>query len=126
MTHTIIYNLETCFIESKIQGEMIFKEVKEIITEFVAIVKEKGCRLLLSDYREATLKLSTMEIYQIPKMTLDAFTAQELNARKLKRALIAARDVGDYLFYETVAANSGLPTKIFHDIDEGKIWLLEK
>jgi len=57
---------------------------------------------------------------------LDTFTSLGLNARLFKRALIASKDLNDYLFYEIVTANSGQTAKVFYDIDEAKKWLLKK
>jgi hypothetical protein len=80
MSHTIIYNSETHAIETKVQGDVTFGEAKEIIAEQVLIVKEKDCRLLLSDYSEVTIKLSALDIYELPKIILDAVASSGLNA----------------------------------------------
>ena len=126
MTHTIIYNSEERAIESKIQGGMTLDEAKKIIAEYALIAKEKDCVLFLGDYREATLKLSTMEIHGLPKIMLDTFNSVGLDAHRFRRALVAAKDLRDYHFFETVTANRGQNAKVFYDIDEAKKWLYKK
>jgi len=121
-----MYNSEEHVIKSKIQGDLTFDEVKQILTEYTSIVKEKGCSLILSDYREATLKLSTMEIHSLPKIMLDMFNSSGVDVRRFKRALVAVKDLKDYLFFETVTVNNGQNAKVFNDIDEAKKWLFEK
>jgi len=126
MSHTIIYNSEMHIIESKFQESLTFSEVKEFISEGARIAKEKDCALFLTDYREATLKLSTLEIYEVPKLMQETFASTGLNIRRIRRAVIAAKDLKDYLFYETVTINRGQNAKVFYDIDEAKTWLLRK
>ncbi len=120
MSHTIIYNSEMHIIESTFQEGLTFSEVKEFISEGVRIAKEKDCALFLTDYREATLKLSTLEIYEVPKLMQETFASTGLNIRRIRRAVIAAKDLKDYLFYETVTINRGQNAKVFYDIDEAK------
>jgi hypothetical protein len=123
MPYTIIFNPETHVIESKFQGQLTFAEVKGFISEASLVAKEHGCLLFLSDYREAALSLSTMEIYEVPKIMKDTFASLGINANHLKRAVVVANDLDDYLFYETVTVNSGQNAQVFYDIDKAKNWL---
>jgi len=123
MSHISIYNSETQVVESKFQGDLTLKEIKEMADEFLLFAKEKDCFLFLNDYREVTVKLSTFEIYEIPKILADVFARSGFNARQLKRALIVSKDIQDYLFFENVTANSGQNAKVFYDVDEAKKWL---
>jgi len=126
MPHSIVYNPETHIVESKIYGDLTFSEVKELIAEYAVMIKEKGCKLFLSDYREAAIKLSTLEIYQVPKIFEDTFASLGLSIYRIKRALVVAEDLKDYLFFETVTVNRAQYTKVFKDITEAKEWLLSK
>ena len=128
MSHTIQYNSELRFIELKASGTVIPDEFKEIFSQGLQLAKEKDCFLLLSDFREATeINISTMEIYNLPKV-LSEITAQSgIHAGQFKRAIVvAAKDTADSRFAEDVAANQGQFAKFFQDIDEAKKWLLEK
>ena len=100
MSHTIFYNSETHIVESKIQGDIDLNDTKELIAELVQIAKENNCTLFLGDYRDAKIKLSIVDIYELPKITLGIYASSGVN-----------REVN---------------TKIFFDIDEAKKWLLGK
>ena len=80
----------------------------------------------MADYREVTLKLSTMEIYGLPEITTNAFASLGLDILRCRRALVAASDLNDYSFHENVMVNRGQNVKVFSDIDKAKKWLLRK
>ena len=126
MPHTIIYNSEERVIEIKVQGDLSLNEVKEIMTEAAQAAKAQNFFLVLNDMREAKPNLSMLEIYQLPKILTDIFASFELNAYKLKRALVAANDLKDYSFFETVSLNRSQHVKYFLDMDEASKWLFEK
>jgi hypothetical protein len=126
MSFTTIYNSETHFIETIVQGNLALNEAKEIISKIIQVAKENGCFLCLSDYREAEIKLSTFEIYAVPKIISDISASQGIPADKFKRALIVKKDLENFYFLETVTLNSGQNAKLFQDIDEAKKWLSEK
>jgi hypothetical protein len=44
----------------------------------------------------------------------------------VKRAVVVAKDIRDFQFYETVTIDSGQNIKLFQDMDEAKKWLLKK
>ena len=125
MPHTINYNLETHVIEVKIHGDFRLSEGKEIITYLVQVIKEQNC-FFVNDMREAKMKLSTVDIYELPKLITSIFSSSEVNSYKLKRALVVTKDLEDYKFFETVTANRRQQVMLFFDIDEAKKWLLEK
>lgn len=125
MPHVIIYNSEARVIEITIQGDFSLSEAKEIISEATQVAKEQNCFLVLTDLREATLKLSTLEIYELPNVVSDKLASSGLHAYEFKRAFVAAKDLKDYDFFETVTVNRGQNAKLFHDVDEAKKWLSE-
>jgi len=124
MSHSVKYDARTGCIETKIQGELNLEEAQELIAEIGAVARERNCFLILGDYRDAVLTLSTMEIHQIPQIlshTLDLFGVM---ARKFKRAIVVADGLEDFHFYETVSRNNGQNIRLFRDIEEARQWLL--
>jgi len=113
-------------MESKIQGILTFNEVKNMIAEMASLAKEKNCRLLLADYSEAVLQLSTVEIYDLPQAASEIVASSGVQLHELKRALVVKNDLNDYRFFETVTLNNGQNAKMFHDIDQAKRWLFAK
>jgi hypothetical protein len=63
MPHTIRYNQKEGILEIHIQGLILLNEFRSVISEAAQAVYENHCFLILNDYWEATLKLSTFEIY---------------------------------------------------------------
>jgi hypothetical protein len=126
MTHTVIYNPALGIIETVAQGNLNLSEAKEIIYEITQIAVDKDCFLCLSDYRKATLAMSTLQIYDIPKILSDIVTSAGLRPSKFKRAVIAEKSSKDYHFFETVTLNMGQHIRLFQDIEEAKKWLFEK
>jgi len=124
MPHTITYNPDLSIIKIKFEGNITLNETKEIFSESLQIANEQNCFLFLSDYREAIMKLSTFEIYELPKILSNVFVASKIPVHRLKRALVVAKDLEDYRFFEVVTANQGQNVKLFQDLDEAKKWLL--
>jgi hypothetical protein len=127
MSHTIHYNPQDCMIEVTAQGVVNREEFGEIFAQAAQLAKEKDCLLFLNDFRGATLNVSTLDIYDLPK-SLDAIaTPLGLHAERFKRALvIAPKHVKDASFAEDVTVNRGQQAKFFQDIDEARTWLLGK
>jgi hypothetical protein len=126
MSHIIIYTSELHVVESRVQGELTLDEVKEIITEIAILAKEKACHLILSDFRETTLRLSMLQLYELPKITANLFASLGLNILRCKRALVAAEGLHDYSFYENVMVNRGQKVRVFTNMDKAKKWLFGK
>jgi hypothetical protein len=126
MTHTITYKSDTSTLEIKYQGDVNMNDVRKIYINAAQMVKEHNCHLIFSDYREATIKLSTLEIYDLPIVLSGILSQFEISVYKLKRAFVVAKDLQDYHFYETVTLNQGQNARIFQDIVEAKEWLSKK
>ena len=127
MAHTIIYNPETHIIETKVQGNVTLSEMKEIFTEAVRIAIEKDTFLFLSDFQEATINLSVMEIYALPKILSNIAAPMGVSASRFRRAIVfSQQNFSDSRFAENVTANQGQNAKFFQDVDEAKRWLSEK
>jgi hypothetical protein len=126
MPHTIAYHPEKGIIEVKFHGEIILNETRELYSDVIPIVKENDCHLVLSDYREASIKLSTGEIYVVPATLSKTFSEAGIQANRLKRALVIKNDLNDFRFFNDVTINRGQNAKLFTDIEEARKWLLGK
>ena len=124
MSYTIRYDPEAQVIESKFQGDLRFGEIKDFICQAAQLAEQHGCSRFLTDYQEATLKISTMEIYQVPTLMRNAFASSALDIHRLKRALVVAKDLKDFRFYETIMVNAGQSTQVFVDNASARKWLL--
>ena len=126
MTHTVTYNPVLGVIETVAHGNLTLREAKDIISEITQVAAEKDCFLCLSDYRNATIDMSTLQIHDLPRILSDLVISFGLRPSKFKRAIIAEKNSRDFRFFETVTLNQGQQIRLFHDLDEAKQWLFEK
>lgn len=127
MPHTITYNSIEKIIEIQVQGDFSLNEAKEIIANVTLVAKEHNCFLVLSDFREATLKLSISEIHEMPKIISEIVASSGLHVHKTKRAIVVgSQDVEKYRFFDNIIFNRGQFEKLFYDIDKAKKWLFGK
>lgn len=126
MPFTINYNPDLHIIEIKHNETLTLDDLKKLFTQGIQLSKEKECFLFLVDYSKSSIKLTTMEIYDIPKILSDITSDLGINAIRLKRAfLISPECYEDARFAENVISNAGQNSKFFHDIDKAKKWLIE-
>ena len=118
MPFKIEYNSDENCIVATFTGEVNMAITKEYIAALLPVLKETGCTHVLSDSREATLNLSSMDIMQFPKMA----QASPLTAN-LKRAVLASPGTSGYELYETLSNMQGQNVHIFSDKEEALAWL---
>ncbi|MCC7119568.1 MAG: hypothetical protein IT310_13670 [Anaerolineales bacterium] len=126
MSHTVTYNATLHILEVEVRGQLSLGEAKELIAEIVRTGVENDCFLCLSDYRQMSLNLSTLQIYDVPNIIADTSSQLGVPAQRFKRAIVVAKDLEDFRFYETVTVNNGHNVRMFQDFDEARTWLLEK
>ncbi len=125
MTHTVTFNAELNIVETKVQGDLWPAEAKALTSEIAQAVIQHNCCLCLSDYRQAVLRLSTLDLYEIPKSITKLLKAADIPANKLRRALVVSNKAEDFHFFETVSLNDGQLAKVFQDRDQALSWLYE-
>ena len=124
MSHEITFDREKQLIKMRFHGDLTLKAIKEVVAELAQVVKETNCSSLLNDFRDANVKLSTADVYDLPKIMQDIYAASGISIFSLKRAAVLVRDLRDARFFETVSANRGHSVKVFSDIEEASKWLL--
>ena len=123
MPHTVTYNSDTHTVETIVEGDVTLSILREIFNDQARMTRLHSCSKMLNDYRAATLRLSTMDIYDLPQIIADTAAAHGSDARLMQRALVITRDAEDYYFYETVVDNRSQTEKVFFDMDQAKEWL---
>ena len=126
LSYTVQYDAEAGLITASAQGAIDMQTLTAFVHAIVSALKEHNCRLVLNDVREVTVLLSTVQIYDLPDMIVELASAEGLEALEIKRALVAAGDLSDFSFFETVSLNRMHNIKIFRDMDKARAWLLEK
>lgn len=127
MNYNIIHNPETDIILVTAHGDMTLEKMIELYTEILNTIKKTNSYLLLSDHRDVRVKMSTIELYNLPQAFEDSSTKTGVDVHKIKRAIIPSERKEDFLFYETLFANRGQSLiKIFNNAVEATKWLTEK
>lgn len=124
MPHKIFHDSELDIIQVQYQGELTITAAKELIAQTAAVASEKSCRLVLLDMRQAVVKVSITNLFELPGFMSGVSANQNLNTHLLKRAVIAIRDLPAYHFFETVTLNRGQNVRVFTDPSQAYEWLL--
>jgi hypothetical protein len=124
MPYDLKYNAELGIIEGRVEGEFTAQNIRDWSIAAAQLAEEQACDLYLHDFRQGRVKLSTLEIHQLPEILAEIFTAHGMDIHRVKRALVVNRDIEDYRFFENVASNRGQPVRVFTDIDEATRWLI--
>jgi hypothetical protein len=96
-------------------------ENQKLIAEVLAALKKYDVTKCLIDDRDLTLKLKTMDIYNLPELISKLGVS-----RTYRVALVVAESAQDnegFEFYETRAYNLGYKHRLFTDIEAALGWL---
>jgi hypothetical protein len=118
MKITVEYDQTHNCLTGKFVGKMKFIHVKEYAQEFLKLARVHDCKRILSDLREADIKLSIADLYYA-----SAEAAVGEFDQSWKRALVVKEMTKEIEFYEITATNKGLIVKTFDDYDEALAWL---
>ena len=99
--------------------------VRNATVDVVQMAKDRGCFRILNDMREAKLKLSMLELYNLPKVLSEIAATAGLQVYQFKRALITRDDAKLLPFFENVSRNRLQNVRLFHDVESARQWLLE-
>ena len=82
---------------------------------------EYKCLTHLVDHRETTFALGFLDYFNRPAIN------QKLGvSRSFKTAMVFTRLTEDTMFMETIFRNRGYNLRHFTDIDEARVWLMQK
>ncbi len=131
MAYKVTYNPDEDCVHTSIEGAVDLALAQRYAREIIQQVRTHNCLRLLNDMRQASVKLSTMDIYDLPAWIEERLEEAGVS-RYVRRAILVARDFNDYEFFETVSRNHGQllevfadarTTGIFRDITKADEWL---
>jgi hypothetical protein len=117
MTYRVIYNPDKDCVQARIEGEVDLPMAQRYAKAILRQLSAHDCLRVLNDMREASIKLSTVDIYDLP-----AWIEEIGLNRSCKRALLVSRDFNDYKFFETVSRNHGHLLEVFTDSNRSGIF----
>ena len=117
MPYKIKYDADTKCMMCRMFGQLHSSDLPGFASESSAFLKQHNCGLILNDLREVDLHLSTIDLYNIPKLVAGAGIKHNT-----KRAIVFSKDAEDYQFLETVSVNCEQFVRVFTDFDEALTW----
>lgn len=125
MPRSVSYDAEAGLVLIRIEGRVDMSVIRAALPQVLRVAAEHDCFRVLSDLREADLMISTVELYDLPQTIADAMSKAGVKVQKYRRAIVIARNLEDFAFFETVARNRGHVLRTFHDVDAAKNWLIK-
>ena len=119
MPFNIEYDADQEIIVATFLGEITMSLVKEYIAALLPVLEETGCNRVLSDSRNAELKLSSIDIMKFPDMAKASPLTEHL-----KRAVLAKPGTSGYELYETLSNVQGQDVRVFASKADAVDWLL--
>ncbi len=131
MVYQVTYHADEDCVQARIEGVVDLAMAQRYAREIIRQLSVHHCTRVLNDMRQASIQLSTGDIYDLPAWIEEALEEAGVN-RACKRALVVARDFSEYKFFETVSRNHGhllevfadsTTTGIFRDRTKAREWL---
>jgi hypothetical protein len=114
VSYEVVYNADENCVSARIEGVVDLDAAHEYAREIIKHLSAHRSTCLLNDMRQASIRLSTIDIYDLPAWIEEA--AEEAGvSRACRRALVVSRDFDQYKFYETVSRNHGHLVEVFAD-----------
>jgi hypothetical protein len=120
MAYKVTYNPDEEYVHASIEGDVDLALAQRYAKAIIKQLRGHNCRLL-NDMRQASIKLSTADIYELPAWIEEACEKAGVN-HFCKRALLVSKDFNDYKFYETVSHNHGHLLEVFADSEKTGIF----
>ena len=118
---TIEYLANENILYLKSRGIMDNSAANVMVKALADAAVEYKCLTHLVDHCETTFDLSFLDYFNRPAIN------QRLGvSRGFKTAMVFAQLTKDTLFMETVFRNRGYNLRHFTDIDEARVWLMQK
>lgn len=122
MSHKLTFNLDLRIVYIHYEGTARIDSICKGFVEAILVAESINTFRILSDYREATLELSTLQIYSLP----DALSGSRPDSapwlHKYRHALVATLN-DDFRFMQTVLNNRSQIAGLFETIPEAESWL---
>ncbi len=118
MPFEIKYDDNTACMMCHMSGKINQQVIDEVLSVLIPQMKKNDCLRILNDLRDAEIDLSTVDIFNLPKMFVKA-GIDPLS----KRAVVVKAPTDDLSFFENVFVNQAQLVKVFTDYDEALKWL---
>lgn len=122
MSHKLRFDADLGIVYIQFEGAQRVDTIFKGFNEAILVAESIDGFRILSDFREATLDLSTLEIYSLP----DALSACKPDSspwlHKYRHAILAVAD-DDYRFMVTMLNNRSQFAELFDNPADAETWL---
>lgn len=122
MSHKLKFDLELGIVYLHYGGAIRVDSIFKGFSEAIVVAESIGSFCILSDFREATLELSTLQIYTLPN-TLSSCKPDSAPWLHRYRHAILAPNNGDFRFMQTILNNRSQIASLFESLAEAENWL---
>jgi hypothetical protein len=122
MLHDLRFDADLGIVYIHFQGPQSVDSIYKGFSEAILVAESIKSFRILSDFREATLELSTLQIYTLP----DTLSACKPNSapwlHKYRHAILAIAN-DDFRFMETMLNNRSQVAELFATLADAENWL---
>lgn len=118
MSHSLEYREKDGYVLLRMFGDLNAEVARPAIKAWLAMAAEYDCKRVLIDYTDCNVTESTIGMFDLAAKLGDVGVP-----RTMPIAAVAAGDLEDHRFVETVAQNRGWTYKVFTDLEEAERWL---
>jgi hypothetical protein len=120
-SYTMTIAVEGGYLHAVVTGVNSVENVVAYLQQLRQECEDRGCFRVLIEERLEGPRLRTLDVFQIASQ--GAVGASRIEAM----AFVDVHAEGDLMkFAETVAANRGLPIRLFKSVDDARHWLQQK
>jgi hypothetical protein len=121
MAWKIEYWQKEHILSAKTSGPINLDTLKQFASEIIAALSKNNASKVLTDYRDANLEVSILDIYELPKILKRLGYSPGIQIAVVYSE--ASKKKESFLFYETVLRNAGFVHRVFTDLLESLAWL---
>jgi hypothetical protein len=125
MSHKLRFDADLGIVYITFEGPLGVEAVYKGFSEAILVADSIESFRILSDFREATLELSTLQIYSLPD-TLSACKPDSSPWLHRYRHAILAIVNDDFRFMETMLNNRSQIAELFETLNDAEQWLVSK
>lgn len=122
MSHKLRFDADQGIVHIQYEGPQNVETIFKGFSEAIVVAESIDGFRILSDFRDATLELSTLQIYSLPD-TLSACKPESSPwLHKYRHAVLANVD-DDYRFMVTMFNNRSQTAELFESVVDAENWL---
>jgi hypothetical protein len=122
MSHSLKFDADAGIVYLQFQGPVGVEAISQGFSQAILIAESIQSFRILSDYREATLKLSTLQIYSLPDTLSACKPGSPPWLHKYRQAILAKAN-DDFRFMETMLNNRAQIAALFETLADAENWL---